>query len=361
MATPTPRPGILDLDVYVGGESKLAGFAHVAKLSSNEGALGPSPRALAAYHAAGADMHRYPDGSAKGVRQALALRYGLDVNKIVCGFGSDDLLQLLVRAYAGPGDEVLYSRHGFLIYPIAAKACGATPVAAEEVNLTASVDHLLAAVTPRTRIVFLANPNNPTGTYLPLSELQRLRAGLPADVLLVLDAAYAEFVDRPDYDPGIALVESTENTVMTRTFSKLYAMGGLRLGWSYAPPAITDVLNRIRGPFNVASAALAAGQAAVEDVAFCEAAKAHNDRWLPWLTAELRGLGLEVVPSVANFVLVRFASPEQAAAADAALRARGMIVRAMRSYGLPEALRITIGPEEDLRACVEGLRAFLAA
>ena len=360
MTTPTPRPGILDLDVYVGGVSKLPGIDRVMKLSSNEGALGPSPKALAAYQAEGAKMHRYPDGSSSGVRQALAARYGLDADKIVCGAGSDELLQLLVRAYAGPGDEVLYSRHGFLIYPIAATACGATPVAAPEVNLTASVDALLAAVTGRTRILFLANPNNPTGTYLPLSELRRLRAGLPADVLLVLDAAYAEFVSEPDYDPGVALVEDTDNTVMTRTFSKLYAMGGLRLGWSYAPQAITDVLNRVRGPFNVSSAALAAGQAAVEDAAFCDAARAHNDRWLPWMSAEIRAMGLDVVPSVANFILVRLGSPERAAAADAFLRSQGIIIRAMGSYGLPDCLRITIGPEDEIKACCAALRAFLA-
>jgi len=363
MTAPTPRPGILDIHPYVGGVSKIAGVDRVIKLSSNEGALGPSPRAVEAYHAAAAEMHRYPDGHAVALRQALALRHGIDAERIVCGAGSDEVLQLLVRAYAGPGDEVLYSRHGFLVYPIAAMACGATPVVAEEDNLTASVDNLLAAVSPRTRIVFLANPNNPTGTYLPAAEVKRLRDGLPADVLLVIDAAYAEFVARNDYSAGVELVEAGDNVVMTRTFSKLYGMGGMRLGWAYAPAAIADVLNRIRGPFNVSSAALTAGQAALEDVSFAALVRAHNDYWLPWLTGELTRLGLEVIPSVANFVLVRFPAEagRDADAADAFLRSKGVIVRAMQSYGLPDCLRITIGRDDELHAVVAALTEFLGA
>ena len=363
MTAPTPRPGILDISPYVGGESKLAGVDRVIKLSSNEGALGPSPRAIAAYQAVASEMHRYPDGHAVALRKALAALHGIDVERIVCGNGSDDVLQLLVRAYAGPGDEVLYSRHGFLIYSIAALSCGATPVAADEVDLTASVDHLLAAVTPRTRIVFLANPNNPTGTYLTVSEVQRLRDGLPSDVLLVLDAAYAEFVSRNDYSPGIELVDAGDNVVMTRTFSKLYGMGGMRLGWAYCPAAIADVLNRIRGPFNVSGAALAAGLAAVEDTGFADLARRHNDYWLPWLTGELTQLGLEVIPSVANFVLVRF-PPEprrDALAADEFLRSKGIIVRRVASYGLPDCLRITIGRDDELRAVVDAVTEFLGA
>lgn len=361
MASPAPRPGILDISPYVGGQSKLAGVNRVIKLSSNEGALGPSPKAVEAYRAMADDMHRYPDGHSTQLRRALGDRYGLDAERIVCGAGSDELLQLLVRAYAGPGDEVLYSRHGFLIYPIAAKACGATPVAADEVELTASVDHLLAAVTERTRIVFVANPNNPTGTYLSSGELQRLRAGLPDDVLLVIDSAYAEFVRRNDYSAGVDLVEAHDNVVMTRTFSKIYAMGGLRLGWAYCPPAIADVLNRVRGPFNVSSAALAAGQAAVEDTAFVDLAQRHNEYWRDWLTQQMVGLGLTVVPSVANFILVRFPDlpGRDAKSADMALRAQGIIVRAMGSYGLPDSLRITIGRDDELKAVVEALTEFV--
>lgn len=361
MAAPVPRPGILDIKPYVGGESHLAGHDRVIKLASNEGALGPNPKAVAAYQAVAPVMHRYPDGAATELRQAIAARHGLDAARIVCGAGSDELLQLLTKGYAGPGDEVLYSRHGFLVYPLAALGCGARPVTAEEVDLTASVDNLLAAVTPRTRIVFLANPNNPTGTYLSSDEMKRLRAGLPENVLLVVDAAYAEYVGRNDYTPGIELVDAGDNVVMTRTFSKIYAMGGMRLGWAYCPPAIADVLNRIRGPFNVTSSALAAGKAAVEDTAFVEMVKVHNDYWRPWVAEELTRIGLEVVPSVTNFVLVRFPAGEgrNAAAADAHLRGRGIIVRAMGSYGLPDCLRVTIGAGEEMQALVAALREFM--
>ncbi|MTJ81144.1 MAG: histidinol-phosphate transaminase [Telmatospirillum sp.] len=358
MAAPKPRPGILDISPYVGGRSTLAGMDRVIKLSSNEGALGPSPRAIAAYQAVAAEMHRYPDGHAEALRHALAGQMGLDAGRIVCGAGSDELLQLLVRGYAGPGDEVLYSRYGFLVYPIAARASGATPVVADEDDLTASVDNLLAAVTPRTKIVFLANPNNPTGTYLPESEVRRLRDGLPGDVLLVLDAAYAEFVDRNDYSAGAELVEVSDNVVMTRTFSKIYAMGGLRLGWAYCPAAIADVLNRIRGPFNVSSAALAAGQAAVEDVAYLDVVRRHNAYWRDWFTGQVQALGLTAIPSVANFVLIRFPDQARASAADAWLRGRGIIVRPVASYGLADCLRVSIGRDTEMQALVEALAGF---
>jgi histidinol-phosphate aminotransferase len=358
MTVPQPKPGILDIEAYVGGASKIAGVERVIKLSSNEGPLGPSPRAVAAYRAIAGDMHRYPDGNATHLRELLAERWGIEADNIVCGNGSDDVLQLLTRAYAGQGDEVLYSEHGFLVYPIAAKSCGATPVAAPETDLTTSVDALLAGVTERTRIVFVANPNNPTGTYIPADELRRLHAGLPADVLLVIDAAYAEFVDSNDYEDGSALVREFSNVVMTRTFSKIFGLGGLRLGWAYCPPAIADVLNRIRGPFNVAGPALAAGEAALADRAFFDLVRQHNLYWRPWLAAELTRLGLAVVPSVTNFLLVRFAD---ARAADAYLGARGIIVRAVASYGLPDYLRITVGREDEVRAVAEALREFVEA
>jgi len=362
MSAPEPRPGILDVRPYVGGESRLDGRAQTIKLASNESALGPSPRAMEAYRAVAATMHRYPDGGAGELRAALGARHGLDPARIVCGAGSDELLQLLCRAYAGPGDEVLYSRHGFLVYPIAAQACGARPVAADERALTASVDNLLAASGPRTKIVFLANPNNPTGTYLSADEVKRLRAGLPANVLLVIDAAYAEFVAANDYSPGIELVDAGENTVMTRTFSKIYALGGLRLGWAYCPAPIADVLNRMRGPFNVSSAALAAGKAALEDTGYAALAREHNDYWRPWLTAELAKLGIETAPSVANFVLARFPDTpgQDAASADAHLRRHGIIVRAMGGYHLPDSLRITVGTGDEMRALVAALAEFKA-
>jgi len=362
MTAPTPRPGILDISPYVGGESKIAGVDRIIKLSSNEGALGPSPKAVAAYQAVGPEMHRYPDGHAVKLRQAIAAHHGLDAARIVCGCGSDEILQLLARAYAGPGDEVLFSRHAFIVYPIAALSAGATPVAADEVELTASVDHLLAKVTERTKVVFLTNPNNPTGTYIPASEVKRLRDGLAPHVLLVIDAAYAEFVGRNDYSDGAELVEAGDNVVMTRTFSKIYGMGGMRVGWGYCPPAIADVLNRIRGPFNVSSAALAAAQAALEDVEFTQLARRHNDYWLPWLAERMTALGLEVVPSVANFILVRFpAEGKTAKAADAFLRSKGIIVRGVGSYGLPDYLRITIGRDDEVKLVAELLAEFMGA
>lgn len=362
MTAPTPRPGIMDIKPYVGGESEIEGVARVIKLSSNEGALGPSPKAVAALEGMAGDMHRYPDGGATRLRKALALRWGLDADRIVCGAGSDELLGILCRAYAGPGDEVLYSAHGFLMYSIAAKACGAIPVTAPETELTADVDNLLAAVTPRTRIVFLANPNNPTGTYLPAEEVRRLRAGLRDDILLVIDAAYAEFVSRNDYTPGVELVDAGANTVMCRTFSKIYALGGLRLGWAYCPPAIADVLNRVRNPFNVGASALVAGQAALEDSAYMELCKGHNDYWLAWMQAEIARLGLTVTPSVCNFVLVHFPreAGKDAASADSFLRARGLIVRAMGGYGLGHCLRITIGTGEENQLVVSALADFMA-
>ncbi len=361
MSAPAPRPGILTITPYVGGESRLPGIENPVKLSSNEGALGPSPRAVDAYRAAADAVHRYPDGHAVALREAIAERFHVRAEQVVCGAGSDELLALLAQAYAGPGDEVLHSEHGFLMYPIAARAVDATPVAAPEANLTADVDALLARVSDRTRIVYLANPNNPTGTWLSRAELGRLRAGLPDHVLLVLDAAYAEFADAPDYSPGIDLVEATDNTVMTRTFSKIFALSGLRLGWCHAPPHVVDVLNRIRGPFNVSGPAQAAGEAAVRDEAFFAESQQHNAAWRPWFTAKLRGLGLDVPDSGGNFVLARFpgTNGRTAEAADAFLRGRGIIARRMGSYGLPDSLRITIGAGPDLEACADALTAFM--
>ena len=315
------------------------------RLASNESALGPSRKAIAAYRALAGEIHRYPDGNAQELREALGQCHGIDPARIVCGAGSDELITLLLRCYAGPGDEVLYSRHGFLMYPINAMAVGATPIAAPEREQTTDVDAVLARVTERTRIVFIANPNNPTGTYLGAQEIARLHAGLPASVLLAIDAAYAEFVNRNDYEPGIALVNRAENVVMLRTFSKIYALAGLRLGWAYCPPAVADVLNRVRGPFNVSAAAQAAGVAAVEDVEALNRARAHNERWLPWFSERLAALGLPLTPSVANFVLARFPDDplKNADAAFAFLQSRGILTRKMAAYGLPQHLRITIG------------------
>jgi len=357
---PEARPGIMDIAAYVGGESAIPGVDRIIKLSSNEGPFGPSPLASKAFEAEAANLHRYPDGSATALRSAIGERYGLDPEKIVCGAGSDELIALLCKAYAGPGDEVLYSAHGFLMYPISAKSVGATPVKAPETNKTADVDNLLAAVTDRTRIVFLANPNNPTGTYLPADEVKRLRDGLRDDILLVIDAAYAEYVTVGDYAAGVELVDAGENTVMTRTFSKIYALGGMRLGWCYAPANVVDVLNRVRGPFNVGAAAMAAGVAAIADTDFEDMSRTHNEKWREWTSAELRKLGLDVTPSIGNFLLVCFNdSDRDAEAADAFLKSRGIVVRRMGGYGFPNCLRISIGLEDEMRAVVDALAAFL--
>ena len=358
-----PRPGILDISPYVGGEAKVAGVEHPIRLASNESALGPSRKAVAAYRALAGEIHRYPDGNAEELREALGRCHGIDPARIVCGAGSDELIALLLRCYAGPGDEVLYSRHGFLMYPINATAVGATTSAAPERELTTDVDAVLARVTERTRLVIIANPNNPTGTYLGTQEIARLHAGLPASVLLAIDAAYAEFVNRNDYEPGIALVNRAENVVMLRTFSKIYALGGLRLGWAYCSPAVADVLNRVRSPFNVNAAAQAAGVAAVEDVEAFNRARAHNERWLPWFSERLAALGLRLTPSVANFVLARFPDDplRNADAAFAFLQSRGILTRKMGAYGLPQHLRITIGTGPEMETVAAALAEFTAA
>lgn len=355
-----PKPGVLEIAPYRGGEAEARGFERPIRLASNESALGPSPRAAAAYRALAEEIHRYPDGGADALRQALARHHGLLADRIVCGNGSDELIGLLTKAYAGPGDEVVMSRHGFLMYPIAAKAAGASVVVAPETNLTADVDALLRAVTPRTRVVFLANPNNPTGTYLSSEEVNRLHAGLPPQVLLVIDAAYAEYVQRNDYDAGIALVAASENVVMTRTFSKIYALGGLRVGWAYCSARIADVLNRVRAPFNLNAAAQAAAVAALADLTAVDRAREHNDIWRPWFARELQALGLTVNPSVANFLIVRF--PDGEKSADAAfefLKSRGILTRKIGGYQLPEWLRISIGTEQEMRAVVNACADFL--
>jgi histidinol-phosphate aminotransferase len=355
------RPGILDIAAYVPGAHHLPGEGPVYKMSSNESAVGPSPAAMAAYRSGTADIHRYPDGSAHDLRAAIATSIDADPDQIVCGAGSDDLLQLLTRAYAGPGDEVLYSAHGFLVYPIAAKSVGATPVAAPEKNLATDVDALLAHVTPRTRICFVANPNNPTGSYIPTAEIVRLREGLPDHVLLVIDAAYAEYVNKADYAEGNDLVRRYDNVVVSRTFSKIYGLAALRLGWAFCPPSVADVLNRIRGPFNTPAPAQIAGVAAWQDEGHVAAAKAFNDKWLPWFSDRLREIGLVPHPSVCNFLLVGFPSDHKldADAAEAFLRQRRVLVRKMGAYGLGNCLRITIAEEPALRACVQALGDFV--
>jgi histidinol-phosphate aminotransferase len=358
---PQPRPGVLDISPYIPGNCDAPGVAKVFKLSSNETPLGPGERAIAAYRAVGEHLEDYPDGSASALREAIGEVFGLDPARIVCGAGSDDLLNLLARAYLKDGDEAIHATHGFLVYPIATLAAGAKPVVAPETNYTVNVDAMLKAVTPKTKIVFLANPNNPTGTYIPFDEVKRLHKGLPPHVLLVLDAAYAEYVQRNDYESGIELVATSENVVMCRTFSKIYGLAALRLGWMYGPAHVVDAINRIRGPFNVNAPAIAAGIAAIRDTAHVERSREHNTRWLAWLTEEFSKLGLEVTPSVANFVLIHY--PQEpgrtAKEADAFLAKRGLILRQVTGYKLPNALRMSVGTEEANRMMVKSLAEFL--
>ncbi len=294
------------------------------------------------------------------LKDAIAARHGIDPAGVLCGNGSDELLGLIAQTFLSPGDEGLYSQYGFLSYPIAIRSAGGVPVVAPERNLTADVDALLAHVSDKTRVVFLANPNNPTGSKLPRSELVRLHKGLPPQTLLVLDAAYAEYVADADYEPGLALVEANENVVMTRTFSKAYGLAGVRLGWMYAKPYVIDAINRIRGPFNVNAAAQAAGVAALQDAAHLAKAVAHNARWLPWLSERIAALGLDVAPSSGNFVLIRFRDAAHASRADAALTADGFVLRGMGGYGLPGCLRLTVGDEEANAGVVAALKRFLA-
>ena len=365
---PEPKPGVLDITAYVGGRAAVPGVTKVFKLSSNESPLGPSPRALAALDEAKAAVALYPEGSAAILREAIAEVHGLDTARIVAsGDGSDALLTMLANAYLQPGDEALFTEHAFLVYRIATLANSAVPVTVPErdsnTGLKADVDALLAAVTPKTRIVFIANPNNPTGSYLSRDEMARLHAGLPANVLLVIDAAYSEYVTARDYESGIELASKCDNVVMTRTFSKLYGLAGLRIGWMYGPAAICDVINRIRGPFNTALLQQLAGAAALRDHDHARKAVEHNSTWLPWVTAEIRKTGLRVDDSVANFVLIHFpkAGDKTAAAADAFLSKGGIILRSVAGYGLPDCLRMTIGTEEQNRLAVSLLQQFMAA
>jgi len=354
MSGPTPKDGVLDMPAYVGGREAVDGIDNPFKLSANENPLGASPKALAALETLG-DPSIYPDGSALALRQKLAAVHGLDAARIVCGNGSDDILTLLAQAYLGAGDEMLHTAHAFLIYKLAGRATGATPIEVAEDNLTANVDALLAAVSDKTKIVFLANPNNPTGTMLGHDEIARLHAGLPAHVLLVLDGAYAEYVEPAHYPAAFDMVAAHDNVVTTRTFSKAYGLAALRLGWGYCPPAVADALNRLRGPFNINAAAMQAGLAALDDQAHIEKSRAHNTQWRDWLVQQIGGLGIGVRSTEANFILLEFADAAQAENAEAAMCAAGVIPRALTAYGLPTRLRLSVGTEAGNRAALAAL------
>ncbi len=359
---PEPNSGILDIAAYIPGKSEGPKGMKVHKLSANETPLGPSPKAKEAFSNLSTVLEDYPDGSSSDLRETLGKVHGLNPANILAGNGSDELLSLVAQCYLKPGDEAIYTAHGFLVYRIGILTAGATPVIAPETEFKADVEAIVERVTEKTRVIFLANPNNPTGTYLPMSEVRRLHAALPPTVLLVLDAAYAEYVRRNDYESGIELVSNNENVVMTRTFSKIYGLAALRVGWMYGPDHIIDALNRVRGPFNVNAAALAAAKAAVEDRIMIDQAIAHNDEWLNWTTEQLSALGLNITPSVGNFILIHFDGSDKVAKdADAFLTSRGFVLRMVGGYGLPNSLRMTIGTEEACRGVVAAMTEFMAS
>ena len=358
-SAPAPQPGILDIALYQGGASTVAGVADVLKLSSNENPAGPPAAAVDAARQAAGAMHLYPGTDHAGLRAAIAEVHGLDPDRVICGVGSDEILHLLAQAYVGPGDEVVHPEHGFLIYPIVTRAAGGRPVAAPERARVVDVDAMLAAATDRTRLIYLANPANPTGTMLPGQDVVRLIDGAPEGCLVVLDGAYAEYAE--DFDGGLGLAGTRDNVFVTRTFSKIYGLGGMRVGWGYGPRAVIDVLNRLRGPFNLSAPALAAAEAAMRDRATVDRARADNAANRRVLLDGLRGSGLACDASEANFVLARFRDEAEARACDAHLKARGVIVRHVAAYGFPEALRITVGDADGVARVLDGVASFRAA
>lgn len=356
MAQPLPRPGILDIKPYIGGEGRVEGVAQLTRLASNENALGCSPLARDAYLKCANDLFRYPDGSAAELRGALGKTYDMNPDRIICGSGSEELISLLVRAYAGVGDEVLFPQYGFLMYPICAKAVGATPVTAPEKDFRTDVDALLKAVTPKTKMLLLANPNNPTGSYIGRDELKHLCEKLPSNILVLLDSAYAEFVREKDYSDGRDMVDAHPNVVMLRTFSKIYGLAALRLGWGYCSAEVAGVVNRVRGAFNVNAPAQAAGVAALNDKDFLKRTLDMTDTGRKYLTENIAALGYRVLPAVANFLLVEFGP--RAEEIRVALKDKGIFIRQMGAYNLPHHLRVTVGTAEDNTRVIEALKQF---
>ncbi len=360
---PAPKPWIEGIHAYVPGKARAADGRELVKLSANENPLGTSPAALAAL-ADAAPPARYPDPDASALREGIGALHGIDPARVVCGTGSDELLNLATQGYAGPGDEVLFTRYSFAVYDIAARRCGAVPVEAPDADYGADVDALLAAVTGRTRVVFLANPNNPTGSFLPAGEVARLHAGLPREVLFVLDQAYAEYLAPEDDDGGLALAARHDNVLVTRTFSKIYGLAGERIGWATGAPGIIDTLNRIRGPFNVTNHGQAAALAALGDQGFVERSRDHNAAELARFSDAIGALGnhgLRALPSKGNFVLVLFEGALDAATALDGLADAGFAVRHLPGQGLPQALRITVGTHEQMDAVAQTLRAMAEA
>ena len=349
ISAPVPKPSILKIKPYVPGKhGDQTSNLRPLKLSANESALGPSPKAVAALRDAAATAHRYPDGNATALRRSLAERFGIPADQIICGAGSDELIALTCQAYLQPGDEIIYPEHGFLMYSISALAVGGVPRTAPELNLKTDITALAQAISDKTKIVFVANPNNPTGSYISAQELSDLHAALPRHVLLVVDGAYREYVERSDFSTGLELVTAgKDNILVTGTLSKIFGLGGLRVGWAYGAPPLIDVLNRVRGPFNVGAVAQSAAVAALEDQAFEERVRRlNNDQIMP-LTHQLQELGLRVYPSVGNFILIDFGTEIRRIQVDEALQAHGIFIRQVVAYGLPTCLRMTLGTESE--------------
>jgi len=362
MTAPAPKPGILDIAPYVGGKSTLAGIAEPMKLSSNENALGAGPRARAAYEAALKSIHLYPDGRAGKLRTAVADHHGLEPDRLIFGNGSDEVFALLNQTYLSPGDNIVTGQYGFLAYRISALGCEAQVKLAPEPGYKAEVDALLEQVDDRTKIVYVSNPSNPTGSYNAAGEIRRLHEALPSHILLVVDEAYAEFVVEPDWETSFGLARDASNIVVTRTFSKIHGLGGLRIGFGYAPLAVAEAIDRIRLPFNVSVPGLDAATAALADEAHQKASRELVQTWRPRLTQTIRGFGFEVLPSAGNFILVLFPDAGRtAAAANDLLNARGIIVRAVGGYGIHNGLRITVGTEDQNRAVIDALSEFAAS
>ena len=361
MSAPAPKRGILDIAPYVPGKAKAAGFERPIKLSANENALGCSPLARAAYLEAAGRLHAYPDPRAEGLRAAVAEHFGLEPERLIFGCGSDELFNLVCNAFLQPGDNVVQPEFGFAAWAIAARLAGAEVKNAPERDLTVDVDALLAAVDARTRVVFLANPANPTGTLLPYAEVLRLHAGLGPDVILLLDGAYAEYaVRRPEFEDGLALARSAVNVFVTRTFSKIHGLAGLRVGWGYAAAGLIAAMDRVRGPFNTSAAAQAAAVAALADASFVAASVDHVDRWRPMVAEAVTALGFAPAVSATNFVTFQV-PPGDAPRLAAALAGEGVLIRELRGYGLPDALRVTIGTDEEMGVFLSGLEKAAGA
>ncbi len=349
---------ISEIDNYVPGKAKI-GSKKVVKLSSNENALGSSPKAMDIYGVHSKELMRYADGSCSLLREAIALKNKISADQIVCGAGSDEILAFLTSAFAGIGDEIIYSEHGFLMYPISAKRVGAKAIKVKEKNLRTDVEAMIAAITPKTKIIFIANPNNPTGSYIGEVEVRKLINATPKNVLIVLDHAYEEFVEESDYPNAISLVDEFENVVVTRTFSKIYGLASLRIGWSYSSIYVAEILNKIRGPFNVSGPAQVGAIAALQDEEFFAKSKAHNKKWLEIFFAEISKIpGIKAHSSVANFILLNFGTQEFCRKVNDLLLEKGFILREMGAYGLPNCLRMTIGTDSENNEMLEILRGI---